>query len=430
MQRRIGIPLALGLILSLAGCGHMGTTPAPTAQLMVGGKAVSAQSASELMTLPHEVFVPPSRPTRGAHLDTEGNAGKLFISPAETLPAVKRLISEAQHSVYIEVFNFGNDSYGKQLVPLLCAQARAGLEVKVLMDQVGSKYLPDHEPMVKALKDAGVEVVLYRSAIVLRRLGAGLNVTHRKVYLADGDRGLVGGVNLQAPFDTTTHDLLIEWRGPVVGQLYEEYGLDWKRFGGSDLKQEADPTPVAGGMRARVAVTSSREGRYEIQDAVYRAVDNAQRTIDIENQYLWDDALIDRLLAAMKRGVKLRVIVPGKEFTGKTAIANMEDVNRLVKAGAQAREYNGEPTTAHLHTKYFAVDDQWAATGSCNGDTRGFIDNQELDMLIRDQAFNVQLRERLFEADWASHSIPFQYVKAPFYKRPFRSLIELIDYFM
>jgi cardiolipin synthase len=422
--------LSLGLILSLAGCGHMGASVAPTAQVSVGGRAVSAQAARELTALPHEVFVPPSKPARGAHMDTDGNAGKLFISPAETVPAVKRLISEAKHSVYIEVFNFGNDSYGKQLVPLLCAQARAGLEVKVLMDQAGSKYLPDHEAMVKELRDAGVEVVLYRTALILRRLGAGVNVTHRKVYLADGERALIGGVNLQAPFDTTTHDLLIEWRGPVVPQLYEEYGLDWTRMGGGALHQEADGTPQPGGMRARVAVTSSREGRYEIQDAVYRSIENAQRTIDIENQYLWDDALIDRLMAAMKRGVKLRVIVPGKEFTGKTAIANMEDVNRLVKAGAQAREYNGEPTTAHLHTKYFAVDDQWAATGSCNGDTRGFIDNQELDVLTRDQAFNTRLREHLFEEDWANHTVAFQYEKASFFKRPFRSLIELIDYFM
>lgn len=430
MQRRIGVPLALALMVSLAGCGHLGTTPAPTAQLSVGGRAVSAQAAQELMTLPHEVFVPPSRPTRAGHLDSEGNAGQLFVSPAETLPAVKRLFSEAKHSIYVEVFNFGNDSYGKQVVPILCAQARAGLEVKVLMDQVGSKYLPDHAAMVKELRDAGVEVVLYRTALVLRKLGAGVNVTHRKVYLADGERGLAGGVNLQTGFDTTTQDLLIEWRGPVVPQMYEEFGFDWKLMGGSELRQEADGTPQPGGMRARVAVTSSREGRYEIQDAVYRAIDNAQRTIDIENQYLWDDGLVDRLKAALKRGVKVRVIVPGKEFTGKTAIANMEDVNRLAKAGAEARVYNGPPTTAHLHTKYYGVDDQWAATGSCNGDNRGYVDNQELDVVIRDQAFDTQLRERLFEEDWAHHTLPFQYEKVPFFKRPFHSLVELIDYFM
>lgn len=362
---------------------------------------------------------------------TAGNSAKLHVSPSETLPALKSLINGAQRSVYLEAFSLGNDSYGQQLIPLLVSKAKAGVEVKVLMDYVGSRFIKGHSAMVETLEKGGVDVEHYNfSAITDADKNTTLNITHRKLYMADGTHALVGGVNLHAPFDTITHDLLIDWRGPVITQLYREFAHDWSVAGGGGLRQQANPDPAAGTVTAQVAVTSPLEGRYEGRDVVFNAIDNAKREILVEQQYIWDDKFVLHLKGALQRGVKVRVLIPGGEQKLVQRTLNGECGRQLVAAGAEVRSYLGVTEDAHLHTKYFAVDDSWAITGSMNADTRSLIDNQELGIVTTDTPLIAQLRERLFDRDWTQHSEPFSYKPASPIKKPFLNVLQLIDYYL
>jgi len=418
--------------LAVSACGGPGTAP-------VGWRAplgpMAAQRSEEL-TLQDEpvaVLAEPARPTRRPRSVRHGNWARLHTSSAETLPALQALIHSAERSLWFETFNFGNDSMGRQIYPLLIEKARQGVQVKVIADYVGSRFLKGHTQMVRDMREAGVDVRMYAPRwIVKDDQRRGINIDHRKVYLADGKRALVGGVNLMAHFDTHTQDVLVEWRGPIVGDLTAEYAHDWQQAGGL-LVGGLPPAPPAqpdGGVTAQVVVTSPGEARYEGRDAIYAAIDGAQRQIDISNQYLWDDRLIQKLHAAVQRGVKLRMVVPGEEDHGYARALHAEEMKRLIDAGAEGRLFTGTHPEAHLHTKYFGVDEAWVAIGSTNGDTRALMDNQELDTVITNAWLAREFRERMFARDWTEWSKPFVYKPGGPVTKPFRKLLEIFDYYM
>ncbi|MFN3431779.1 MAG: phospholipase D-like domain-containing protein [Candidatus Sericytochromatia bacterium] len=427
-----GTALTAVMLSTLAGCGA-----SPSA--MNGGRTAGSFGAANTVDgpdlpmnqLPAETVVVPDRPTRAPQPYTKGNAGKLFVGPPETLSAVLGLINGAKKSIYLETFNMGWESYGEKLVPLLIAKAQSGVEVKIVMDYIGSRFLANHKAMVKQLRAGGVEVRIYRPRTVIKddkRIG--VNITHRKIYLADGTRGLVGGVNLMKEFDTTSQDVLIEWRGPVISQLYAEFARDWHTAGGSTLHQQPVDTGNQGKVDAQVILTSPGEGRFEAKEVIFRQLENAQRNIEIEQQYICDDQMITRLHAAVKRGVKVRIIMPEPTHTFVFTNIHMEEMNKLVKEGAEARMYHGNPADAHLHAKYVNVDDRWTMCGSINLDTRALIENQELAVAFTDRELILNMKQRLFERDWSSHSDPFVYKPGSWVMKPVRSLLELLDYYI
>ncbi|MGE5707727.1 MAG: phospholipase D-like domain-containing protein [Bacteroidota bacterium] len=381
--------------------------------------------------MPTEKLYVPKVRSRAPQSPTFGNGATIYVSPKESYPALKEMIRDAKESIYLETFSFAYDEMGKELAGLLIDKAKSGLEVKVLMDYVGSRFAPDYKELLKALRAGGVEAQVYRPrAIVKDDEEHSFNITHRKVYLADGEVALIGGVNLHAPFHKTVQDVLIHWQGPIVNQLYNEFSYDWHAAKGGTLRQTPHSVAVPGGIDAQLTVTSPPEGRFETRDLIYSKIDGAKREIVIENQYLWDDRLITRLHAAVRRGVKLRMMVPGQSHGALFRNIHSEELNNLIKEGAEAKLYHGIPADAHLHVKYFSIDDQWATIGSTNGDTRGFQDNQELNVSFTDPAKVVELRQRLFEHDWTQSSEPFVYKKASLFTKPFRKILEAIDYYL
>lgn len=423
--------VALALAMGVAGCSAPGTVPQTRAAQ--GYTTLNQDEGPEprLDAVPELTLEVPARPVRRMSTATAGNRTVAHVSPAETLPALLALIDSAQKSLYLETFNFGNDSYGRRLVPLLVAKARAGVEVRVVMDWCGSRFLKGHAALLAELRRGGVEVRRYMPRTIRKDdRQIGINIQHRKVYLADGVRALVGGVNLMHEFDTIHQDILVGFEGPVVADLYREFAHDYRAAGGTaNLNLPGAGAPM-GAAQAQVVVTSPAEGRFEARNAILAGLGSAQRTIDIENQYLWDDRVIAQLHKALARGVRVRVMVPGEEHKTIFKAIHSEELKRLVDRGAQARLYHGVPTDAHLHVKYYQVDEKWVAIGSTNGDTRALLDNQELQVVVQDAGLVQQLRTRLFERDWAERSVPFVYKPANAVTRPFRNLLELLDYYL
>jgi cardiolipin synthase len=420
----LGASLAVAV---LASCGQV-----PGARQVQAGSIVAQELDIPLNEAPKTAFVVPHAPVHAPNPVATGNYATLNVFPTETLPALKALINGAQKSLYFETFNFGNDHMGKQIYPLLIAKAKAGVEVKVVCDYVGTRFLPGHADMVKQMRAAGIDFRLYRPRTMIKDdRKVGINITHRKVYLADGERALIGGVNLMAPFDYDVQDVLIEWHGPIVPQLYGEFTYDWVAAGGGDLHQQPVQPAATGPVTAQIAVTSPPEGRYEARDAIYKAIDLAQDEIRIENQYLWDEKLVSKLLNALARGVKVRTIVPGDEDHGIFKFIHSETLKTLQDHGAQCKLYVGIDPDAHLHVKYFGVDGRLVAIGSANGDTRGLMDNQELDTVIQHAGLCAEFKARLFDKDWDQFTKPFVYKPGPnvVHTRPFQSLLEIIKYY-
>jgi cardiolipin synthase len=416
--------IALSSLLTLAGCG----LTHPLAQ--AGNPSLQATDLGPNDSPRLVVHVPP-HPLSAPQPWQGNNSATLHVGPADNVAAIKDVITHAKKTLFIEVFDFADDSMGQQITPLVCDAAKRGVRVKFLCDWVASKFKGGGK-LGQQITAAGGEFHMWEPRFVVQSDGRkGINITHRKVYLADGERGLTGGVNLAAPFDTTTHDLLVDFHGDEAEQLHTEFARDWKNGGGGDLAWDPLPAGVTyGTVQAQTIVTSPVEGRFEAQTDIYRHLDAAQREIVVENQYLWDQGITDRLLAAAKRGVSVRVIVPGKSNTKAFHFLRGQALNELLQAGGQTRLYNGVPETAHMHTKYFSVDDQWAAFGSVNGDTRALIDNQELDVATTDSGLIGQLKTRLFENDWQNASVAYHFDDSSFFDGPFKYIWQVLDYYM
>ena len=416
--------LLLGLSLSLAGCGL-----SPASFLSLGSQSPAlAQDLSESDS-PTLSFQVPSQPTVAPDPWQDNNSATLHIGPADNVAAIENVIKSAKQTLFIETFSFANDSFGQAITPLLIDAVKRGVKVYVLCDYIGSRFLGG-KTLGEQLTAAGAHFRMWDPRFVKQNdQNEGINIDHRKLYLADGYRGLTGGVNIHAPFAETTHDLLVDFRGDEAEQLHAEFARNWANAGGSPISWAPLPVGVHfGNVEAKTIVTSPVEGRFEAQAVIYQALDSAQHTIIVEQQYLWDQGVMDRLLAACKRGVTVRAIIPGKSDKYFKYL-HADTMNQLLSAGAQVHLYNGIPDTAHCHTKYFSVDGKWAAFGSVNADTRGMMDNQELDVETTDPGLVRELQTRLFDADWQNSSVIDHFDPSVWYDGPFNSLWQVIAYY-
>lgn len=423
-QNKLAIILAASLFL--AGCG----LAAPSALRGADDVGIEGMDLG-LDDEPTEEIQVPRRALVGPNPWQENSSAELNVGPRENVAAIKDLIDHSKRTLFIEVFNFANDSMGQQIAPHVIDAAKRGVKVYFLCDYVGSKFLGGAK-LGRQMTKADVEFRMWAPRFIRqddeRR---GVNITHRKLYLADGDRGLTGGVNLHAPFDTTTQDILVDFKGAQAGQLHAEFVRDWKMAKGRDIQYDPLKGDVQyGKIRTQTLVTSPPEGRFEAKAAIYQAVENAQREILVEQQYLCDQGLMDRIYAAARRGVSVRVIVPGKSSAGVFKNLHCIALNGLIKVGGQARLYQGATDDAHAHTKYFGIDDRWAIFGSVNGDTRALIDNQELDVATTDPTLIRALKTRLFEPDWQHSSVTYEFNDSDWYQSPFTKLWQIVNYYM
>lgn len=423
-------------IMFLASCGVSPQTVRTLAgEDLFNGAARDARLNDDgpgLNEAPRESFQLPVRPMRNPNPRTRNNAAKLNVGPKENMEALEDLIKSAKKTLYLETFNLGNDTLGRRVADLLKAKAQEGVEIKVLADYVGTRFLPGIPALVRELRAAGVEFRYYPVRGIRKDdKNIGVNITHRKLYLADGNRGLVGGMNLKADFDTKDQDVLIDFRGEVAAQFHAEFARDWKLARGGSLEYPSfDSSIQYGNTDAAIYVTSPPEGRFEARSMTYRAIEQAQSEIVIEQQYLTDDGVLSRLDAAARRGVKIKAIVPGQSSAKIFKRLHTVKLNALSKLGAEFRLYNGTPADAHAHTKYMSVDGNWATVGSTNHDTRALFDNQEISITTTDATLVRGLRTRLFDHDWNNASKVFEFKEYPWYAQPFNKLLDVLDYYL
>lgn len=414
---KIASAAAIASIAALAGCGAPATTGLP---LVSGGQ--QPMSAGDMMK------------ARAFQAAIAGQAAqpvtwnnRISLHPdREAFPELMRLLDSAKKSIYMETFELHNDDTAVQIVKKLVEKHQAGVEVRVIIDRIGLKS--SHGQSYKRLIDAGVPTVIYGPFPYWRNGEKGLNITHRKLYLVDGDRGLTGGMNLGDHYFVRDHDMLWKVEGEAAYALHKEFATDWKLGkGAKPVNLGPAPTGSYGSEPIGVAVTSPREkGReQEIYNTLIKAVDNARTRIDMGYPFFWDDRLVNRLIAAEARGVQVRVIMTKFSQT----FTHMLDRYTAKQAGPKGVDLKWYSSSRYAHIKYTAIDDSFLAIGSSNGDSLTFYNNQELDLLLTNPQTVALFRSRVSEPDWAN-GVPVTPADYPSGNKPLYSLLELIDKFM
>jgi cardiolipin synthase len=332
----------------------------------------------------------------------DGNKVDVLLNGDQIFPAMLEAIRGAQKTIDFETYIYWSGSIGREFTQALAERARAGVQVNVLLDWIGSIKISDKE--LDEMRQAGVHVHRYHKPVwwKLARLN---NRTHRKLLIVDGKTGFTGGVGIADKWGGHAQDK-DHWRdshfrveGPVVGQMQAVFVDNWTKATGRVLDGEAYfPALKPAGDSPAQMFSSSPTGGGESMHLMYlMAITAARRSIHLSNSYFVPDELaVKALVAAARRGVDVRIVVPGPDIDSDVVrAASRERWGDLLKAGVKVAEF--QPTM--FHVKALVVDSLLVSVGSTNFDNRSFILNDEANLNVLDAAFAKQ-QEGIFADDW------------------------------
>lgn len=333
----------------------------------------------------------------------EGNRVANFENGDEIFPAMLTAVRNARQSVNFETYIYWSGSVGREFADALIERSQAHIPVHVLVDWVGSQKMD--EVLIDRMQKAGIRIVRYHPLrwYHLVRMN---NRTHRKLLVVDGREGFTGGVGIADQWSGHSQDA-DHWRdshyrieGPAVAQMQAAFMDNWIKATGQVLRgKEYFPDLERRGDAAGQVFTSSPTGGADSMLLMYLlAISSSVRSIDLSASYFVPDELTTQaLIDALKRGVAVRIIVPGNhidaELVRKASRAGWE---QLLAAGAKIHEF--QPTM--FHCKMLIVDGLLVSVGSTNFDIRSFRLNDEANLNVYDAAF-ARKATGVFEQDLA-----------------------------
>ena len=333
-----------------------------------------------------------------------GNRFTTLLNGDEIFPSMLQAIKSAQKSISFETYIYWSGDIGKAFADALSQRARAGVKVHVLLDWLGSSKMD--AALLSEMRDAGVQIRRYHEPkwYNLSKLN---NRTHRKILVVDGRTGFTGGVGIAPEWTGHAQDPQ-HWRdshfraeGPVVAQMQAVFDDNWVKAAGEVLDgPDYFPVLAPAGDGAGQMFASSPSGGSESMQLMYLLIiAAAEQSIELSSSYFVPDELTrDTLVAALQRGVRVRIITPGLHIDSETVRrASRALWGDLLEAGAEIYEY--QPTM--FHCKVLVADGLVASVGSTNFDDRSFRLNDEASLNIYDAVFAARQVE-VFEHDLKS----------------------------
>ena len=334
-----------------------------------------------------------------------GNRITLLPTGRAAVAAILDAIEAAQDHVHMEYYTVADVTLdGRSLFDLLERKARAGVEVALIWDAVGSGDTPDQQ--FDRLNEAGVRTLEYHSVNPLRqRFNIVVNDRdHRKLTVVDGVLAVLGGVNLSLVYEVPepvgrgtdpNHafwvDNAVRIEGPAVAEIQKLFFHTWRGQGGDAGPMrggpEADPPPPppAGTDTLRIDGSAPRERRPLYHGSIAAAIAGARSHVLLATGYFVPTRDEWMLLAqAARRGVAVDLILAGYSDVPAAVHAARALYGRLIPAGVRIHEVH----RGMLHAKVATVDGVWSAIGSSNFDRRSVYYNNEIDAIAlgRDSA--------------------------------------------
>lgn len=323
---------------------------------------------------------------------SSGNALSLFLRGKDLFAAMEAAIEEARLTVHLETYILAGDATGRRFLDLLARKAREGVRVRLIYDSVGSL---DLDPaLVGRLRNAGGQALEYHPVAPWRPRWAWNKRDHRKVLVCDGRVAFVGGMNV-----TDSHlpekeggagwpDAHARVSGPAAYDLDRSFRAVWYKQTGRWFDSHGDPVTAAGPSRVRIVGNDELAKRFAIREAYANALLAAREEVSIANSYFVPDWRIRRSLAqAAKRGVSVRVLVPGSSDIRSVWYAMRATYSSLLSRGVRIFEWQGPM----MHAKAAVVDRRWCAVGSYNLDHRSLRHNLEVNLHAVDEPFAAAL---------------------------------------
>ncbi|HEX9981942.1 MAG TPA: cardiolipin synthase [Thermoanaerobaculia bacterium] len=331
---------------------------------------------------------------------SSGNKVEILRNGVQFFPSMISAIRGAKKTINLEFYIYWDGEIGRTFAEALAERARAGVHVKVILDAVGSADMSGD--LIEFMQRNGIDIEWYHPLrwYTISRVN---HRTHRKLLIVDGEVGFSGGVGIADTWlgdaDSEDHwrETVVRVEGPVVTQMQFAFMDNWVKSRGElltglDYFPQVEPR---GDHVTQVLKSSPSEGSSTVKLLYIISIVSATKSIYIANAYFVPDKdTIRALEGAIRRGVDVRVIVPG-EFTDVPIVrqASRYYYALLLRRGIRIFEY--QPTM--MHAKTMVVDGVWTTVGSSNFDDRSFRLNDEVNVNIYDEGIAAQMEQMFFE---------------------------------
>ena len=336
-----------------------------------------------------------------------GNDIKIFTSGVEKINALKRDLKNAKSSINLEYYIFADDRVGKEIMKILCAKAKEGVDVKLIYDSVGSRKAPRR--FFRKLEKAGGQVgEFFPPFMHIRLINLKLNYrNHRKLAIIDGMIGYTGGVNIRDDH-LGRNKKLSPWRDTHIriegGGCYALQNIfldDWRYCKNDNtppklyLENGLFPSPKIFGNATIQVVNSGPDSQIQkIKETFVQMITNAKERVYIQTPYLIpDDVFTSALRIAASSGVDVRIMVPFIPDKKTVYLATLSYLKEMAEMGIKIYLYNG-----FLHSKAILIDSNKLSIGTCNTDNRSFGLNFEDTVIIYSNELNKEY-SKIFEKD-------------------------------
>jgi cardiolipin synthase A/B len=326
-------------------------------------------------------------------------------------PRILDDVEAASSSVHVLMFGWREGDVGRRMAALLERKLAEGVEVRVIVDGYGSRPYKQARAMFTQLADAGAEIVV-NDVFPLDRDGlfpdhqhldwrqdeVGRS-DHRKLFVVDGTVAWTGGAGLEDHYENGGfHDVMVRVTGDVVRQAQAAFLTSFRGHGGSlpSNLSRYFPEPTERGSTPIALAQVIPGGFVAASQAVRAQIDGARTRLDVMNPYVTDGDVIERLLDAARRGVKVRLVVSESSNNPQASAALEYRYGDLIAAGVEVWELPGTV----VHAKVVVADDT-VSFGTVNLDSWALYRNSEIAMVARSPAAATLFEQRLFEPDIA-----------------------------
>jgi cardiolipin synthase len=355
------------------------------------------------------------------------NSVEVLYKDRESFDAIFRSIEEASHCICLQFYIFRNDETGTELAETLKKKAKEGVKIYILYDHFGSLGTP--RGFWNGLRDAGIFIRASRPFKWSSPFHY-VQRDHRKLIILDGTKAFTGGLNIANEYRGFHLRLKMAWRdtgillsGPIVHGLFHEFHKTWLTWGGEPItfidfpESGSFPEPLPDCLPVIPIFASSSRGRRRMRKLLYYSIQASRGSVLLTTAYFTPSRrMVDSLEDAVRRGVRVSLLIPGKSDVPAASYAGRASFTRLLRAGVRIFAYQGEV----LHAKSYVFDGCWCIVGSANLDFRSLRRNDEGNVGILDEGFGMKMTE-VFEED-LKHAREIK--KDEWAKRPFSERIK------
>lgn len=332
---------------------------------------------------------------------TTGNKVEILNNGEATFTAIFKSIEQARHHIHLEYYIIDDDETGQYLKNLLIRKSREGVEVRVIIDDVGSWGLK--KKFLNELTSAGVELYPFMQ-VRFPRLTSKVNFrNHRKIAVIDGKVGFTGGINFADRYKNGLkeigpwRDMHLKITGDAVASLQVVFAADWFFVTQQNLKGKNyyPPLSEAQGVPIQVSASGPDSDWESIGQGIFTAITSAKKSVYIATPYLIPPSyILTALKIAALGGIDVRIIIPEKSDARFSKWCSFSFVQKLLEAGVRVYFYQ----KGFIHSKILMVDSTMATIGSTNIDVRSIETNFEVNAFIYNEKVGKQF-EHYFRED-------------------------------